>query len=149
MEPTRYLLVATRFKRGYEAACQPVCRQYGLLQIDFDVLAFLHNNPGFDTARDIVELRMLQKGNVSAAVERLIRAGLLSRHPDPADRRLIHLRLEPAAAPVLAEITAAQQEFGRRLLACLTPEERETYRRLTDKLAAASQSLAKGPETPC
>ena len=41
------------------------------------LMSFLYNNPGKDTATDIVELRMLQKGNVSAVVESLVNKSLL------------------------------------------------------------------------
>ena len=54
-------------KRRYASALQPVEQAHGLTRNEIDVLLFLSNNPGYDTARDIVELRMLQKGNVSAA----------------------------------------------------------------------------------
>ena len=56
-----------RIIRLYEDTVRPVCDTYQITQIETDILAFLHNNPGKDTAKDIVELRMLQKGNVSQA----------------------------------------------------------------------------------
>ena len=45
----------------YDSLRRRVCKQHSLSQTEFDVLAFLGNNPGLDTARDIVELRMLQE----------------------------------------------------------------------------------------
>ena len=42
---------------------------------------------------DIVERRMLPKGNVSAGVETLVQKGLLMRRQDQTDRRKIHLSL--------------------------------------------------------
>ena len=44
---------------------------------------------------DIVELRMLLKGNVSQAVESLIQKSLLKREQNKEDRRKIHLSLTP------------------------------------------------------
>ena len=40
--------------------------------MEADIISFLKNNPGKDTAADIVELRMLSKGAVSKTVEALI-----------------------------------------------------------------------------
>ena len=37
---------------------------YKLSRIEVIIITFLHNNPVHDTARDIVEFRMLQSGNV-------------------------------------------------------------------------------------
>ena len=44
-------------KRAYDAALKPVAEAHGLTRNEVDVLLFLANNPGYDTARDIVELR--------------------------------------------------------------------------------------------
>ena len=46
------------------------------------IITFLRNNPNVDTAADIAELRMLSKGQVSQAVESLVRKGLVRRQPD-------------------------------------------------------------------
>ena len=92
MEPKNDLLRGLRgILRLYDRDCQPVCEQYGLTRCELDVLGFLANHPGLDTARDITELRLVPKANVSQAVESLIRKELLVRAQDTADRRLIHL----------------------------------------------------------
>ena len=69
MELVNGLRVITRF---YDAQRRAVCRKVGISQMEFDILVFLHNNPGRDTARDIVALRGLPKSNVSQAVEVLM-----------------------------------------------------------------------------
>ena len=67
-----------------------ICNNYQLTIIEATIISFLYNNPGKDTAADIVELRMLSKGNVSQAVESLIQKSLLKREQDKEDRRKIH-----------------------------------------------------------
>ena len=67
--------------------------EQGLTKPEADVLLFLANNPGRDTARDVAELRGLPKSQVSGAVELLAARGLLRRLPDQADRRVVHLIL--------------------------------------------------------
>ena len=52
-----------------------ICEEYRLTLIEATIISFLHNNPAKNTAADIVELRMLSKGNVSQAVESLIQKG--------------------------------------------------------------------------
>mgnify|MGYP000271900833 CR=1 FL=1 len=69
-------------KKLYAVHISQVCSQYGLTQIETDILAFLSNHPGKDTAGDIVRLRMLQKGNVSQAVEALLGKGYLEKSQD-------------------------------------------------------------------
>ena len=92
MEKTTELLMGFRsLLRLYDKMLKKVCREYDLSVIEADVVSFLQNNPGKDTAVDIVELRMLSKGAVSKAVESLIQKSLLERIPDREDRRRIHL----------------------------------------------------------
>ena len=131
---TELLLGIRRMIRLYETMIRQVCAQYGLTQIETDIIASLHNNPGKDTARDIVELRMLQKGNVSQAVETLIQKGFLTRTPDTRDRRLIHLSLTPEAEPVTEAISGARGQFQERLFEGFSQEERLLYASLNHRL---------------
>ena len=137
-----------RVIRLYELNLHPVCEAYGITIIETDILAFLRNNPDKDTARDIVEYRMLQKGNVSQAVEHLIRKGLLSRRQDEKDRRLIHLSLTPTAVEVTAAIRAARKQLLDQLFQDFSSGEILLYQELNQKLfknaaAGISQSTAE------
>lgn len=58
--------------RLYDKMLKKVCTEHDLTVMEADVISFLQNNPGKDTAVDIVELRGLSKGAVSKAVESLI-----------------------------------------------------------------------------
>ena len=44
---------ARQLLEGYTAAMQPLCRREGLAPNGVDILLFLANNPGLDTARDV------------------------------------------------------------------------------------------------
>ena len=63
--------------RLYDKMLKKVCTEHDLTAVEADVISFLQNNPGKDTAADIVELRMLSKGAVSKAVEALIQKSML------------------------------------------------------------------------
>ena len=68
--------------RLYDKMLKKVCTEHDLTVMEADVISFLQNNPGKDTAVDIVELRGLSKGAVSKAVESRIKKTLLVRLPD-------------------------------------------------------------------
>lgn len=118
----------------YDRCLEDIRQRYGLSQTEVTIISFLHNNPGRDTARDIVELRMLQKGNVSAGVESLMAKGLLSRTQDRADRRRHCLRLREEAAPIVSEIEGVKGRFYRVLFDGFTPEEQRQYAELSRRL---------------
>ena len=93
-----------------------ICGAYHLTMIEANIISFLYNNPGKDTAGDIVELRMLSKGNVSTAVEALIQKHLIEREQDKTDRRRIHLYLLPAAEPITNRISEIREQFSEEIL---------------------------------
>ena len=66
-----------RFQDAYAAALRPLCERTGMAQGAVDILLFLANNPGLDTARDICLYRRLKPGIVSLHVESLAREGYL------------------------------------------------------------------------
>lgn len=66
-----------RIMKLHDGMLKEICAKYQLTPIEAKIIRFLYNNPEKNTATDIVELRMLQKGNVSAAVESLVNKSLL------------------------------------------------------------------------
>ena len=132
----------------HERSLDAIQRQYGLTRMETDILAFLVNNPGKDTAADMVALRGFQRGNVSQGVEALIQKGLLNRRQDTRDRRKIHLFLTPEAEPVREAAVNARECFNRQLFQGLSVQERETYIRLTSQiLKNAKQGLEEENES--
>lgn len=128
------LQLGQQLKRGYDVMCREVEQAYSLTRNEIDILLFLSNNPGCDTARDIVELRALSKSHVCKSVESLTRRGFLSGTQDERDRRCTHLRLLPAAAPAVEACRDVQRRFARRLYAGVTEEEHAAMDRVMQKI---------------
>lgn len=120
--------------RLYDKMLKKVCTEHDLTMIEADVISFLRNNPGKDTAADIVELRGLSKGAVSKAVESLIQKSLLERIPDTEDRRRIHLRMKPEAEPVTEMVDDVKEEFLNAVLGGFTNEELEEHTRFFQRM---------------
>lgn len=131
---TELLLGLRRIVKFYEASMKPVENRFGLSHMETEILAFLHNNPGRDTASDIVELRMFKKGNVSLAAESLCKRGLLSRQRDLDDRRKSHLHVTEAAQEILEEIESARQSFQTRLFSGFSEDELSLFQSLNSRL---------------
>ncbi|HIS76702.1 MAG TPA: MarR family transcriptional regulator [Candidatus Merdivicinus excrementipullorum] len=124
---TEFLTNIRQIMRLHDKMLKSICGQYQMNITETAVISFLYNNPGKDTAADIVELRMLSKGAVSQAVESLIQKKLLEREQDTKDRRRIHLSLTPAANPITQEIEKAQKGFRDKVFQGFTEEERELF----------------------
>ena len=120
---TDALKVGQAFARGYNRALGGLAEEWGLSRAEVDVLLFLQNNPGCNTAREVVELRGMAKSGVSKAVDALVRRGYLAAAPDGRDRRVVRLELLPAARPAVEAGCAAQAAFWEKLRRGISPQE--------------------------
>lgn len=147
MHRTNILLAnIRRIVKLYDSMLKPVCERYALALIEATIISFLYNNPGRDTAADIVEYWMLSKGNVSQAVESLIQKGLLQRCQDTRDRRRIHLSLTGKARPITDEIERVRQIFQDQIFRDFSEEEERQFARYNERIAENIKKAAEGDE---
>lgn len=106
---------AVEVEREYAQYRKKVMMRYHLSAAEVDILLFLANNSQFDLATDIVRVRKMQKSHVSLAVNGLCEKGYLRKEGDMADRKKVHLKLEPAAAECVCYGQKCQKEFGESL----------------------------------
>lgn len=128
----RLLLCAGYYERTVSTILQP----FGLSIADFDVLNTLrrvsdqHGSKPSDMARS----SLITTGAMTSRLDRLERAGLIRRTPDPADRRGVLVRLTPRGSKVarqaLHELIATNQTF----LEPLSSQQR-------DRIASALKQL--------
>ena len=120
---------AARFSDAYHAALSPLCAETGLPPAAADILLFLANNPGCETAGAICRMRGLKPAIVSFHIDRLVGEGFLQRQPVPGDRRKTALVLTEKAAPVIEQGRRLQKSFADRLIDGLSEEDLAHFRR--------------------
>ena len=123
MNPISFLSLASKTAKAYESFCRPVCKKHQINQTCLDVILFLANNPDYNTARDLCELRGIRSGNASVAIDTLVGRGLLARQTDPDDQRITRLVLTPEAEPIIIDGRETQQQFGNRLVQGVSAQE--------------------------
>lgn len=116
----RLLLCAQYLEQDLVAALQPFDLSFG----DFDVINTLRRRADADgtNPRDLARSALITSGAMTARLDRLERAGLIERTPDPADRRAVRIRLtergDRLAEQALTAVIAADETFlaplGRR-----------------------------------
>lgn len=130
-----YLNTAKTTMDAYNSFCEPVLRKHNIPQVSFDILMFLHNNPGFSTAQEISDIRKIKKNLVSVHVEKLVQAGLLQRGTIPGDRRKVALSCTEKAAPIIDDGLRMQKAFFEELFDGITEEEWEIHKRINETLS--------------
>ena len=123
----KFITITQRVNKLYQLKAHPVCEKYSITQAEFDILAFLRNNPEFDTAKDICDIRMLKKSIVSQSIDKLVKKNYIEKSYDKNDRRLLHLHIMPEAEPCVFEIVSSQKDFYEELLSCLSIEQRAEF----------------------
>ena len=117
----------TALKELYGECIDPVCRKYGIPEVEFKVLMFVHKYPDLNRAADIVRCKGLSKSYVSFAVKNLSQKGLIEGKQTENDRKNIYLYLTPAAEPIAAEGLKAQKKYLDMLLKDFEKEEIDQF----------------------
>lgn len=133
----RLMEAAHRFNRE---RLEPLFAEAGLRPGEFDVLATLRRAgaPHELAPTALYEALMLSSGGMTARLDRLERGGLISRRPNPEDRRGVRVALTDAGFRLIDELVARHVANERAILAPLTPDEQQTLNRLLRKLLAGS-----------
>jgi DNA-binding MarR family transcriptional regulator len=123
----------SRLARELEQRLEPVYREHGLEPGWHDVLATLRRSgpPYRLRPTEFTSTLMLTSSGTTKRLDRLEQAGLITRGPDPEDRRGTLITLTAAGRTLIDAVTEAHMENERRLRSALTEAEQ---RRLADLL---------------
>lgn len=127
----------------YSGICKPLCHKLHLTQTAFDILLFLANNPQYQTARDIVEIRKIKANLVSVNVDRLVKEGYLKREEAAGDRRKTRLLCTERALPIIEEGRKLQTEFFEMLLGNIPQEQMEAFVQTLDMLSVNLDTISE------
>ncbi len=135
MRPITEVLVAVqKSDRVLNRMMTETARNLGVTKPEMDVLLFLYNNPQYDKAADVSELRFLAKSYVSKAVDLLQKRGYLQVQNDEKDRRVMRLKLTPAADPLIAAGNETRERFLKILFEGVSQEELQTMQKVHQKM---------------
>ena len=144
--PYRMNVLAGRISRQLAAVYGA---QFGLTIPEWRILAHLSQLPpgaGDVSVREVQARVDMDKAKVTRAAQRLEAAGLISKRANPADRRLVRLALTDAGHRRMAVLVPWVQDYERRLLDVLEPEERAAFLAALTKLEAATAPVDAGAE---
>lgn len=114
----------------------PVFAKFGLQDGEFDVLAALRRSgtPYELTPTNLFEITMMSSGGMTARLDRLERMGLVTRRPNPDDRRGTLVHLTEAGIDLIERALPAHNASQAELANCFTDTELRTLSGLLAKL---------------
>lgn len=106
--------------------------ELGTDRVTLDVLAMLRRSgpPYRRTAGDLTHSSLITPGGVSQRLEKLEKAGLVTRHIHPSDRRRIDVQLTAAGMKLIDDVLADLMEHETSLLDALDIDDQEQLRRI-------------------
>ena len=127
----------------YELFTRKVCDRYQLTQMEYDILMFLHNNPKYNTAADIVKIRKSTKSHVSTSLKALENKGLIERIHSARNKKHIEIVLLDKAEVIVKAGINAQKQFAKDVLSGLTEEEKHMCIDVFDKICNNAEKYLK------
>lgn len=117
---------------------EPLFARYGVQAGEFDVLATLRRAgaPYALTPTELFESTMISSGGMTSRLDRLERAGWVTRAPNPKDRRGILVSLTEAGVGLMDEMIPAHVANEHKALKHLSVQEQQALNRLLAKLNA-------------
>ena len=127
----------------YELLSGRVRDRYGLTQMEYDILMFLHNNPQHNTAAEIVKVRKSTKSHVSISLKNLESKGLVERIQSETNKKHIEIVLLDKAELIVEAGINAQKEFAQDVLSGLTEEEKRMCINVFNKICNNAEEHLK------
>ena len=121
-------------KTLYAKCVEEVCIRHKITRMELDILLFLANNPCYDTATDIVEIRYLAKSQVSSSVKLLEAGGYLRKEDTSSNKKTAHLKICDAAEDIIRDGRKAQEKFLAILHKGFTREEMYHIKQYFDQI---------------
>ncbi|NXY98107.1 MarR family transcriptional regulator [Streptomyces sp. BR123] len=127
-----------RIARAMGDAMERAYARHGLSRGEFDVVGTLRRSgaPYTLSPRQLSATLMLTTGGMTGRLDKLEKAGLLCRRPDPHDRRGLQVVITERGLALVDEAVTAGLEVQRAALTGLTEEEVGVLSGLLRKLLA-------------
>jgi DNA-binding MarR family transcriptional regulator len=146
VEPLQVLSRVSRLAKHLDRARTTAFTSHGLQAWGFDVLSALRRQgPPYQLSPGaLLRATLVTSGTMTNRIDRLAEAGLVSRHPDPQDKRGVLVTLTPRGR---AAVDAALEDLLRRERVLLTGLDRGQRHELASllRILLAPFDASQGP----
>lgn len=127
----------------------PLFATFGLQPGEFDVLATLRRSgaPYALTPTELYEAAMISSGSMTNRIDRLEKAGLVQRQPNPNDGRGTLVGLSPEGLALINEAVTEHVANQRAIVSGLTDKEQAKLSALLAKLLACNSGKESSRHT--
>jgi DNA-binding MarR family transcriptional regulator len=98
------------------------------------ILRYIHNQQKA-TSTELADAFCVQKSAITAMITRLVEKGLINRTPDPADRRIIYLKLTDEGTVLFNKLQDKVFQLVKSIITKFDTVEIDNFMRTYEKLA--------------
>ena len=124
-----------------------LANETGLTRAQFQLLAKVARSEGINQA-GLADLLDMEPISVCRTIDRMEAAGLVTRKPDPNDRRAHLIYMTDAARPALAKMQETAAEIFDELLTGFSEAEQQSLLTLLTRLHANAAAATHQPSAP-
>ncbi len=81
---------------------------------EWRVLLHLRGSDGDMTVSGLANACLVQQPTMTKLLDRMVQSGLVARHPQPSDRRVVLMRMTERGAQIASELGAKADDFAGR-----------------------------------
>lgn len=141
---TQMLAEYTRLHSEMDGLYHTLAVRAGLSDSALDILYALCVLGDGCLQRDVCALSFTSKQTIHSSIRKLEQDGLLRLQPGQG--REVHIRLTPQGSRLIQEKVLPILDLEHQAMACLSPEERESFLRLTRQYISHFRTLIKQGE---
>ena len=126
----------SRLARGVERELDRNFARFGLDTVSFDLMAALRRQgePYTLSPKALQFEMMISSGSTTYRIDRLEQRGLITRQPDPDDRRGVQVRLTKAGLVLIDEVVASHVQLEADYLSALSDTQQRQLEALLTRL---------------
>ncbi len=129
-----FLSIYFKSVKEYKKICSRAVAEYNFMPNEIEVLMFLTNNKGRNTAKEISLYKGISKSLVCKSVDSLVRRGFLFRKTDESDKRIDRLFLTESALDIAEKLQENKMEFIASIARDIPAEELVIFKKVLDKM---------------
>lgn len=144
MQPTPeiQLIVATvRASNALLRASRRLFKPFGLTEVQFNILHVLQDSTHELTQRELSDILVVDRSNVTGLIDRMEAMGWVQRQPSPGDRRAYRIRLTTAGRKLWQLAHPAYEAAAQEVLAGLTPPQIKAATRSLEAIETGSAKI--------
>ena len=127
----------------FKKCSEEIREEYGIKQIDLDILYYLHHNPEASIG-EISRIQSLNKGQLSLAMNSLKEKGLIDTKENEQDKRYQIYTLTPTAEKIWDRIVCSKEVMKEQLYRGFSEEEQKIFEDLVARMGVNIDRILEG-----